>query len=944
MPEFDVDALRARFPALAIEQGGRPVALFDGPGGTQVPDTVIEAVSRYYRESNANHEGPFLTSQRSDAILEDAHAALADLLNAADPSEIKFGANMTTLTMHVARSIAASLAPGDEIVVTSLDHEANVGPWRSAAADRGLVVRTVDIRPDDVTLDIEAFDAALHGRPRLVAFGWASNAVGHDQPGRRARPPRPRGGRPDLRRRRPRRPAPADRRPGRSGTDFLACSVYKFFGPHVGVLYGRRDVLDAPADLQAPARLRPVRDRDAEPRGDRRVAGGGRVHRGGGAAVRGGARVAVPGPDGPAARGPRGDGRHPRLRDAAVRAAARRPRRDPRRAAVGHRRPRAVRGADADRRRDARRGDAPRPRPVPWASRGSRPGGATSTRSARSTGSGSSPAGVLRIGLTHYNTAAEVDRLVEALREIAASRPRGLRSRSMAARAPRPDVAIVGGGIVGTALAADAGRAWGPGAARRAGARSPPARRAATRASCGIRPTPSSARCTGRPWPATGRSPTRSARSCPAAPRSARSGSTTVRRGSSCWARTAPGSGAGRRRSAPPTPSSGPPSSTRPALRRLEPGLADDLAAVRLDIGFPVAPAAAARAFAALARARGADVRVGTPATVAARAVGRSASPPADGVIEAGAVVVAAGPWSPELVDPTGAWRPILPFWGVIVELALASPPRHVLEEADIDAAIEPDAGAPDEAEEPTGFSLVSVDGRTSLGSTFLPVAAGPARLRGAAARQGRALPAGDRRHADARPPGVRPAARAGRAAAGGRGPGLRRAVHRRRPRAVGDLDRSRIGRPRRRPRARRGRSPRAGASAPATDAARFGAPPVPASPRRLAPAVRVEQEERGDRPLLPRGRQPLAEPPSAPTAPRRPRRPASITPRTGGGQCSARHDEPSGRRGDPPAIDPPVRRVAVHRRDSRRARPASRGAGRPGTTGEAGAQPWSIR
>ena len=158
MPEFDVEALRARFPALALEQDGVPVALFDGPGGTQVPDTVIEAVSRYYRESNANHDGPFLTSRRSDAMLADAHLAMADLLNAADPSEIKFGANMTTLTLHIARSLTATMAPGDEIVVTALDHEANVGPWRSAAADRGLTVRTVDIRPEDVTLDVEAFE------------------------------------------------------------------------------------------------------------------------------------------------------------------------------------------------------------------------------------------------------------------------------------------------------------------------------------------------------------------------------------------------------------------------------------------------------------------------------------------------------------------------------------------------------------------------------------------------------------------------------------------------------------------------------------------------------------------------------------------------------------------------------------------------------------------
>src|SRR3712207_6746051 len=153
---FDVTALRARFPALAIEQDGRPVALFDGPGGTQVPDGVIDAVTRYLREANANHGGTFLTSRRSDGWVEESRLALADLLNAADPSEIKFGANMTTLTMQVARSIGATMTAGDEIVITKLDHEANIGPWRSIAADRGLVLREVDIRPDDVTLDIEA--------------------------------------------------------------------------------------------------------------------------------------------------------------------------------------------------------------------------------------------------------------------------------------------------------------------------------------------------------------------------------------------------------------------------------------------------------------------------------------------------------------------------------------------------------------------------------------------------------------------------------------------------------------------------------------------------------------------------------------------------------------------------------------------------------------------
>ncbi len=256
MPEFDVDVLRARFPALSIEQDGRPIALFDGPGGTQVPDTVIEAVSGYYRTSNANHDGPFLTSRRSDAMLADAHLALADLINAGDPSEIKLGANMTTLTMHLARSIVAGLEPGDEIVVTSLDHEANVGPWRSAAADRGLTVRTVDIRPEDVTLDLESFDAALHRRPKLVAFGWASNAVGSINPvAELVRRAHEAGAlafvdavhaAPHL---------PIDVRA--VDADFLACSAYKFFGPHVGVLYGRRDVLDRLPSYK----LRPAYDR-----------------------------------------------------------------------------------------------------------------------------------------------------------------------------------------------------------------------------------------------------------------------------------------------------------------------------------------------------------------------------------------------------------------------------------------------------------------------------------------------------------------------------------------------------------------------------------------------------------------------------------------------------------------------------------------------------------
>src|SRR5476651_2621887 len=177
MPTFDVEALRREFPALSVEQDGRPLAYFDGPGGTQVPQRVIDAVVDYYASSNANDGGAFLTSERSDAVVHAARAALADFVGAASPDEIKFGQNMTSLTFHISRSIGATLQPGDEILVTTLDHEANVGPWRAIAADRGLTVRTVDIRPDDVTLDLADLERQLTPRTRLAAVGYASNAV-----------------------------------------------------------------------------------------------------------------------------------------------------------------------------------------------------------------------------------------------------------------------------------------------------------------------------------------------------------------------------------------------------------------------------------------------------------------------------------------------------------------------------------------------------------------------------------------------------------------------------------------------------------------------------------------------------------------------------------------------------------------------------------------------
>jgi cysteine desulfurase family protein (TIGR01976 family) len=244
VPDFDVQAVRRRFPALSEVHGERPLVFLDGPGGTQVPDTVIEAVASYYRMSNANAGGPFATSEQSDAVAAQAHAAMADLLGAADPDEITFGANMTSLTFHISRSIGATLSPGDEIVVTTLDHQANVDPWLAMANDRGLTVRTVDIRPDDVTLDLDSLDEALGPRTKLVAVGWASNAVGTINP-----------------------VADIVFRAHAAGAmayvdavhfaphgamdvhtidaDFLVCSPYKFFGPHAGVLYGKRDVLEA---------------------------------------------------------------------------------------------------------------------------------------------------------------------------------------------------------------------------------------------------------------------------------------------------------------------------------------------------------------------------------------------------------------------------------------------------------------------------------------------------------------------------------------------------------------------------------------------------------------------------------------------------------------------------------------------------------------------------
>ena len=255
-PTFDVQAVRAEFPALARQQDGRPVAFLDGPGGTQVPQRVIDAVVGYYRDSNANTDGAFTTSRLSDAIVGEAHGAVADFLGAAGPDEIKFGQNMTSLTLHLGRSIGATLGPGDEIIVTTLDHEANVSTWRAMAADRGVTVHTVDINPDDVTLDLEDLESKLSSKTKLVAIGYASNAVGTVNPVHEivarahevgaltfvdAVAYAPHG--------------PID--VAALDTDFLVCSVYKWFGPHLGALYGKGAVLDSLPVFKA----RPAHDR-----------------------------------------------------------------------------------------------------------------------------------------------------------------------------------------------------------------------------------------------------------------------------------------------------------------------------------------------------------------------------------------------------------------------------------------------------------------------------------------------------------------------------------------------------------------------------------------------------------------------------------------------------------------------------------------------------------
>jgi cysteine desulfurase family protein (TIGR01976 family) len=233
--------VRDQFPALTQ----RPGAIFlDGPAGTQVPQRVIEAMVHYLTHCNANHGGVFATSVESDRILDDAHASMADLLNAPSPSEIVFGNNMTSLTFHLSRSIAKTLKPGDEVMVTRLDHDANVAPWLLAARDAGATVRWIDIHREDCTLNLETFRKQLGAKTKIVAVGLASNGVGTiNDVATITKEAKAAGATVFLDAVHYAPHGPIDVQA--LGCDFLACSAYKFFGPHVGILWGRRELLES---------------------------------------------------------------------------------------------------------------------------------------------------------------------------------------------------------------------------------------------------------------------------------------------------------------------------------------------------------------------------------------------------------------------------------------------------------------------------------------------------------------------------------------------------------------------------------------------------------------------------------------------------------------------------------------------------------------------------
>ncbi len=238
----DLSSFRSEFPALQRRDAqGRTAVYFDGPGGTQVPQRVADAMSSYLLAHNANTHGAFATSARTDEILHAAREAMADFCNAS-ATQIVFGANMTTLTFHLSRSLARDWREGDEIIVTRLDHDANLAPWL-ALQERGIKARFLDFHPEDCTLDYEGLDRLLSPRTKLVAVGLASNATGTINDVKRIIPKAHAAGAlvyVDAVHYAPHAPLDVQS----LDCDFLVCSAYKFFGPHVGVLYGRHEILE----------------------------------------------------------------------------------------------------------------------------------------------------------------------------------------------------------------------------------------------------------------------------------------------------------------------------------------------------------------------------------------------------------------------------------------------------------------------------------------------------------------------------------------------------------------------------------------------------------------------------------------------------------------------------------------------------------------------------
>lgn len=251
---FDVETARKRFPALERTMDGLPCVFADAPAGTQVPDAVIDAMAEYLRRNNANVGGAFATSEETDETIASARASAADFLGR-EPGEIVFGPNMTTLSMALSRAVARELGPGDEVVVTMLDHDANIAPWLLAAEDTGAAVRWADLREEDCTLDLASLERALGPRTRVVAVTLASNAVGSVTPAEEVVGM--------VRERAPEAILVGDavhlapHRPLDAGPfDAVVCSPYKFFGPHLGIMAAKRDLLES----VRPYKVRPAPD------------------------------------------------------------------------------------------------------------------------------------------------------------------------------------------------------------------------------------------------------------------------------------------------------------------------------------------------------------------------------------------------------------------------------------------------------------------------------------------------------------------------------------------------------------------------------------------------------------------------------------------------------------------------------------------------------------